>query len=143
MRYRFVFFTGLGIGFVLGARAGRERYEQLRKLARKVADSPAVQQAAGALQAQATSYAKTAGGKVAGRAGAARAKVGGAIHDHVPGHAGQGVQRAPGRRRPGGLCADARGGRRPAGRMTGDEQTGTTGTGPAGRAGGDGQHRAG
>jgi FAD/FMN-containing dehydrogenase len=85
MRYRFVFFTGLGIGFVLGARAGRERYEQLRKLARKVADSPAVQQAAGALQAQATSYAKTAGGKVAGRAGAARAKVGGAIHDHVPG----------------------------------------------------------
>jgi hypothetical protein len=85
MRYRFAFFTGLGIGFVLGARAGRERYEQLRKLARKVADSPAVQQAAGALQAQATSYAKVAGGKVAGRAGAAGAKVGGAIHDHMPG----------------------------------------------------------
>ena len=85
MRYRLVFFTGLGIGFVIGARAGRERYEQLRKLARKVADNPAVQQAAGALQAQATSYAKSAGGKVAGRAGAARAKVGGALHDHVPG----------------------------------------------------------
>jgi hypothetical protein len=85
MRYRLVFFTGLGIGFVLGARAGRERYEQLRKLARKAADSPAVQQAAGALQAQAASYAKSAGGKVAGRAGAARAKVGGALHDHVPG----------------------------------------------------------
>jgi FAD/FMN-containing dehydrogenase len=50
-----------------------------------VADSPAVQQAAGAFQAQAASYAKAAGGKVAGRAGAARAKVGGAIHDHVPG----------------------------------------------------------
>ena len=74
MRYRFVFFTGLGIGFVLGARAGRERYEQLRKLARRMADSPAVQQAAGALQAQAAGYAKAAGGKV-----------GGAIHDHVPG----------------------------------------------------------
>jgi hypothetical protein len=85
MRYRFVFFTGLGIGFVLGARAGRERYEQIRKLARKAADSPAVQQAAGALQAQAASYAKAAGGKVAGRAGQARAKVGGALHDHVPG----------------------------------------------------------
>src|SRR5215470_1989852 len=85
MRYRLVFFTGLGIGFVLGARAGRERYEQLRKLARKAADSPAVQQAAGALQAQAASYAKAAGGKVADRAGAARAKVGGALHDHVPG----------------------------------------------------------
>lgn len=85
MRYRLVFFTGLGIGFVLGAKAGRERYEQLRKLARKAADSPAVQQAAGALQAQAAGYAKSAGGKVADRAGAARAKVGGALHDRVPG----------------------------------------------------------
>lgn len=85
MRYRFVFFTGLGIGFVLGARAGRERYEQLRKLARKIADNPAVQQAAGALQAQAASYAKAAGGKLAGRAQAAGVKVGEAIHDHVPG----------------------------------------------------------
>jgi hypothetical protein len=85
MRYRLVFFTGLGIGFVLGARAGRERYEQLRKLVRKAADSPAVQQAAGALQAQAASYAKAAGGKMAEGAGAARAKVGGALHDHMPG----------------------------------------------------------
>jgi hypothetical protein len=85
MRYRLVFFTGLGIGFVLGARAGRERYEQLRKLARKAADSPAVQQAAAAFQAQAANYAKAAGGKVANGAGAARAKVGGALQDHVPG----------------------------------------------------------
>ena len=85
MRYRLVFFTGLGIGFVIGARAGRERYEQLRKLARKAADNPAVQQAAGALQAQAASYAKAAGGKGADSAGAARAKFGGALHDRVPG----------------------------------------------------------
>jgi hypothetical protein len=82
---RLFFLTGLGIGFVLGARAGRERYEQLRKLARKLADSPAVQQAAGAFQAQAASAAKAAGSKLAGSAGAARAKVGEAIHDHVPG----------------------------------------------------------
>ena len=85
MRYRWVFLAGLGIGFVFGTRAGRERYEEMRRLARKVADNPAVQQAAGALQAQATGYAKTAGGKVADRAGAARAKVGEAIHEHVPG----------------------------------------------------------
>ena len=85
MRYRLVFFTGLGIGFVLGTREGRERYEQMRRAARKIADNPAVQQAAGALQAQAAGYAKAAGGKVAGRAGAARAKVGEAIHEHVPG----------------------------------------------------------
>lgn len=85
MRYRYVFIAGLGTGFVLGARAGRERYDQLSKLARKVADSPAVQQAAAALQAQAADLAKTARGKVADRvpklAGAARGKVGGALHD--------------------------------------------------------------
>jgi hypothetical protein len=85
MRYRLVFFIGLGIGFVLGTRAGRERYEQMRGLARKIADNPSVQQAAGTLQAQATGYAKTAGGKVADRAGAARAKVGEALHERVPG----------------------------------------------------------
>jgi hypothetical protein len=87
MRYRFVFLAGLATGFVLGARAGRERYEQLAKVARKVADNAAVQQAAAALQAQAADLAKTAKGKVADRvpkmAGAARGKVGGAVHDRV------------------------------------------------------------
>ena len=48
MRYRFTFFTGLAVGFVVGARAGRERYEQMKKLARTAADSPAMQQLAGA-----------------------------------------------------------------------------------------------
>jgi hypothetical protein len=85
MRYRIVFITGLGVGFVLGARAGRERYEQLQTLARKVADSPAVQQAAGAFQAQAAGYAKSARGKLADGAVAAKAKVGGALQDRVPG----------------------------------------------------------
>lgn len=81
MRYRLVFAVGFGAGFVLGARAGRERYEQLRTLARKVADSPAVQQAAGALQAQAADLAKNAKDKLADRAGTARAKMGEALHE--------------------------------------------------------------
>jgi hypothetical protein len=85
MRYRIVFIIGLGAGFVLGARAGRERYEQLQAAARKVRDHPAVQQAAGALQAQAASYAKSAGGKLADGAGAAKAKVGGVLQERVPG----------------------------------------------------------
>jgi hypothetical protein len=85
MRYRLVFITGLGIGFVLGTRAGRERYEQLRKLARKAADSPAVQQAAGAMQAQAVELAKMARDRLADRAGTARARVGDALHERVPG----------------------------------------------------------
>jgi hypothetical protein len=85
MRYRIVFIVGLGIGYVLGTKAGRERYEKLRTLARKTADSPAVQQAAGALQAQAAGYAKAARGKLANGAGAAKAKVGGVIQDRVSG----------------------------------------------------------
>jgi hypothetical protein len=66
-KYRIGFVTGLALGFVLGARAGRERYEQLKRAARAVADNPAVQQAAGAVQAQATGLAATAGSKVADR----------------------------------------------------------------------------
>ena len=58
--YRISFLGGLAIGYVLGAQAGRERYEQLKQLARKAADSPAMQQTAGALQAQAQATAKTA-----------------------------------------------------------------------------------
>ena len=96
MRYRFVFIVGVGVGFVLGARAGRERYEQLAKLTRKAKDSPAVQQAAGAVQAQATGLVKTAKGKLANRvpkltetarskAGAARSKVETTLNDHRSG----------------------------------------------------------
>ncbi|MFG3257847.1 YtxH domain-containing protein [Streptomyces sp. NPDC048172] len=42
MRYRLTFVTGLAVGYVLGTRAGRERYEQLRKSARRIAENPAV-----------------------------------------------------------------------------------------------------
>ncbi len=63
--YRITFIGGLAIGYVLGAQAGRERYEQLKQLARKAAESPAMQQTAGALQAQASATAKTAKDKAA------------------------------------------------------------------------------
>ncbi|MGC5342612.1 YtxH domain-containing protein [Streptomyces sp. DT24] len=46
MRYRLTFIAGLALGYVLGTRAGRERYEQLRKSARQVAQNPAVRNAA-------------------------------------------------------------------------------------------------
>ncbi len=42
MRYRLTFITGAAVGYVLGARAGRERYEQLRKTAQGIAQNPAV-----------------------------------------------------------------------------------------------------
>ena len=44
--------TGLAIGYVLGSRAGRERYEQLKLWAERTADHPAVQSAAGVVGAQ-------------------------------------------------------------------------------------------
>ena len=43
---------GFVIGYVAGSKAGRERYEQIARLSSKVADHPAVQGAAGALQAK-------------------------------------------------------------------------------------------
>ncbi|MEF3119269.1 hypothetical protein [Streptomyces chrestomyceticus] len=46
MRYRLTFITGLAIGYVLGSKAGRERYEQLRKSARRIAQNPAVRNTA-------------------------------------------------------------------------------------------------
>ncbi len=85
---RIIFMAGLAVGFMLGARAGRERYEQLMRLARKAADSPAVQQAAAAAQAQATGLARSAKDKVAERvprmADSARSRIG----DKLPGSRG-------------------------------------------------------
>ncbi len=50
---RMAFIAGVGIGYVLGSRAGRERYDQLVAQARKFWESPTVQEAAGTVQAQA------------------------------------------------------------------------------------------
>ncbi|MGC4815191.1 hypothetical protein ACLQ29_32175 [Micromonospora sp. DT228] len=53
MRGKIMFLGGLAAGFVLGARAGREKYEELMVRGRKVLDHPTVQEAAGVAQAQA------------------------------------------------------------------------------------------
>jgi hypothetical protein len=67
MRYKISFIAGFAVGFVAGARAGRERYEQLKKLAATAADSPAAQQAAAAVQAKAADAARLAREKVGGQ----------------------------------------------------------------------------
>ncbi|MFC7643944.1 hypothetical protein ACFQX6_26645 [Streptosporangium lutulentum] len=46
MRYRLMFGVGLAVGYVLGSRAGRERYEQLKRMAHRLSDNPSVQEAA-------------------------------------------------------------------------------------------------
>jgi hypothetical protein len=45
---------GFVIGYILGARAGHERYEQIRRLSSMVSDSPAVQGVAGFVEAKVT-----------------------------------------------------------------------------------------
>ena len=49
-----MFRLGLGfvLGYVAGSKAGRERYEQIARLSSQVVDHPAVQGAAGAVQAK-------------------------------------------------------------------------------------------
>jgi len=53
MRGRVMFVGGLAIGYVLGSKAGRERYDQIVAAARKFWESPTVQEAAGVVQEQA------------------------------------------------------------------------------------------
>ncbi|WP_438856214.1 YtxH domain-containing protein [Agromyces sp. M3QZ16-3] len=43
MKGKILFVVGLGVGYVLGTRAGRERYEQIQKAAQGVWNQPAVQ----------------------------------------------------------------------------------------------------
>lgn len=43
MKGKILFVAGLGLGYVLGTRAGREKYEELRTAALKVWNDPRVQ----------------------------------------------------------------------------------------------------
>ena len=67
MRYRATFLAGLAVGFVAGTRAGRERYEQMKKLGRQAVQSPAVRKATQAAGAKATELTKAARDKAATR----------------------------------------------------------------------------
>ncbi|GGT07456.1 YtxH domain-containing protein [Streptomyces chromofuscus] len=73
MRYRLTFVVGLAVGYVLGTRAGRERYEQLKKTARQVAQNPTVRNTAETAALQGRQFAGKAYHTVS-------AKVG----DHMP-----------------------------------------------------------
>lgn len=65
MRYKATFLVGFAAGYTLGARAGRERYEQISRTVRGLSESPAVQSAAGMLQARAAGLVGAARDKVA------------------------------------------------------------------------------
>ncbi|MEU0934515.1 MULTISPECIES: YtxH domain-containing protein [unclassified Embleya] len=71
---KLTFVTGLAVGYVLGTKAGRERYEQIRKLSGTVAASPP---------------ARKAGHAAAGLGREAGAKAGRAIGEHLPERVGR------------------------------------------------------
>ena len=52
------FLAGFGAGYVLGARAGRERYEQIRRAYAHAKDDPRLQSIAGMAQARADDVAR-------------------------------------------------------------------------------------
>ncbi|MBW5482370.1 YtxH domain-containing protein [Streptomyces bambusae] len=73
MRYKVTFLAGVALGYVLGTAAGRERYEQMKKSARSLAQNPAVRNAV-----------ETAGQSGRHAAGRAFTAVGDRVGDHLP-----------------------------------------------------------
>jgi hypothetical protein len=80
MRYKITFAAGFAAGYVLGARAGRERYEQISSTARRFMESPAVQQATSTVQFQAGNLAQSAKEKASDKGRA----MGNRIGDRLP-----------------------------------------------------------
>ncbi|HEY7488619.1 MAG TPA: hypothetical protein VH912_29530 [Streptosporangiaceae bacterium] len=67
MKYRVTFIAGAALGYVLGTKAGRERYEQMKRASRRLAENPTVQETAGVIRAQAGELAGNARNKVTGK----------------------------------------------------------------------------
>ncbi|MGY1857574.1 hypothetical protein [Modestobacter sp. SYSU DS0290] len=61
------FLAGFGAGYVLGARAGRERYEQIRRAYNHAKDDPRLQSVAGMAQAQADVAVKSVKASLSGQ----------------------------------------------------------------------------
>ena len=64
---KFSFLVGFGAGYVLGARSGRERYEQIASKAQEVWRDPRVQEKAGQAQQLVKDKASEAGSKVSAK----------------------------------------------------------------------------
>lgn len=69
------FLAGMGVGYVLGARAGRQRYEQIRSRAQGVWNSPKVQETVSHAQEFAAQKAPEVQHKIAETASTAVHKV--------------------------------------------------------------------
>ncbi|MEV0779470.1 YtxH domain-containing protein [Streptomyces sp. NPDC050433] len=77
---RLTFIAGLAVGYVLGTRAGRERYEQLKQSASRISQNPAVRNAAETAAMSGREYAGKAYHSVSDKVGD---KVPGSVADRV------------------------------------------------------------
>ena len=82
MMRRAAFVLGAAVGYVLGTRAGRERYEQIRDAARRLTENPTVQETAGTLRSQAEGMAGTAKDKMGAKLQGSR------LGERIPGRQG-------------------------------------------------------
>lgn len=94
MRYKVSFAIGLAAGYVLGTKAGRQRYEQIRRQARSLKDHPTVQETAGVVQAQAFELLRL--GKERASATLGQTRVGDAVSGLSAGGAGHHDGSSPG-----------------------------------------------
>ena len=67
MRYKLTFAVGVAVGFVVGARAGRERYDQIVRAAQSFVENPSVQETAGLVGAKASDFVGKTGRKVSAK----------------------------------------------------------------------------
>ncbi|MEN8040998.1 MAG: hypothetical protein ABFR95_05800 [Actinomycetota bacterium] len=74
MKFRFGLIIGLGVGFLLGARAGRERYEQIIAAYKKFRSNEQVQEAAELAERSTRGARATAGRGMVSVAETVRAK---------------------------------------------------------------------
>ncbi|WP_242890102.1 YtxH domain-containing protein [Actinomadura litoris] len=84
MKYTFI--AGAAVGYVLGTRAGRERFEQLKRWSRQVSENPSVQDATERLRLKGGEVAEAAKGKAGSIASSAK--------DRVPQQHGQEAEEA-------------------------------------------------
>jgi hypothetical protein len=91
MKGRLGLLIGFGAGYVLGSKAGRDRYEQLRRLYDNVQASPAFKKATG----KAKDAASSGLGSARDKASESAHKVVGAVKEHRAADAGPGLSVAP------------------------------------------------
>ncbi|WP_214105185.1 hypothetical protein [Acrocarpospora catenulata] len=95
MRAKMMFAVGLGLGYVLGTRAGRERYEQIVHTARRISDDPRVQEAAGLVRAKVSSAGTAAKDMAADKMGRGKRKEGHWEREKVTSPSGAGGKSSP------------------------------------------------